>query len=301
MDVRYVCPNCEAPRSGRFCAQCGQDNGIERLSTREFLRNQAQNFLSWESRLGHTLKAVVRNPGALARDYAEGKRVRYVHPARFAFIALAIWFLSMQALDIDPMQSSSVNFTRSGTAENTAATPDAVGVEDDEASSPSGPSVPESTHPDGSGESEASDEEPDLRVEDAQAFLRKYLNLFLYLALPAMAVGMRFLFRSSGRNLAEVMVFVLYLEGLQFLLAAVMSPVPLLFPAAHEQLVFAVTRALRALLIFGWFLPSARAFFGTSLWGSTWRFILARAFQVVAMLVLLVSALACWRLFKFGF
>lgn len=112
------CPNCGAEGAGRFCPECGQDNRRDRLRARAVLVDALQNLIGWESALVRTLRGLVLEPGATAADYVAGRRRRYVNPARFALLSLALWFVVTKLFGLDPMEVSGIKITNtSGGAE----------------------------------------------------------------------------------------------------------------------------------------------------------------------------------------
>lgn len=88
-----VCPNCGAAATDRYCARCGQKQGVRLLSTRALAREILEDNLSLESRLPRTLGTLFFRPGRLTRDYAEGRIARYVSPLRLYVAASLLFFL----------------------------------------------------------------------------------------------------------------------------------------------------------------------------------------------------------------
>lgn len=107
------CPNCGTPAAGPYCSTCGQDNRVARLDAARIAKEVFQNLVGWDSALGHTLKGLLRAPGRLAAEYASGRRRRFVNPARFCLLSLALWFLATRVLFIDPMEASGIRITGS--------------------------------------------------------------------------------------------------------------------------------------------------------------------------------------------
>jgi len=115
-----TCPNCGAGLGSRYCPACGQDNSRVRLETRAVLADAFQNLVGWDSALGHTLRGLFTDPGAMAADYVGGRRRRYVNPARFCLLSLALWFFLARLLGLDPMDLSGFKVTTSTPGEEAA-------------------------------------------------------------------------------------------------------------------------------------------------------------------------------------
>lgn len=86
------CLNCQQPLEGPFCAQCGQKH-IPRLSVHKASRDIGQELFHLDSKLGHTLLGLLRDPGGTVRRYVEGQRARYLHPFKFCITITALFFL----------------------------------------------------------------------------------------------------------------------------------------------------------------------------------------------------------------
>lgn len=101
------CANCEAarPAAGSFCPFCGQDNARGRLRLRDDLREAFESLANLDGKLVRTIGRLTVDPGGVARDYVEGRRIRYVSPVRYALGACALWWaviaLRMPAIEAD--------------------------------------------------------------------------------------------------------------------------------------------------------------------------------------------------------
>ena len=89
-----ACPNCgtELREEYEFCPRCGQENHDLRVPFKTFLYEFLENITHFDTKLWNTLKVIFTKPGQLTKDYVEGKRVRYVHPARFYVFVSVIFF-----------------------------------------------------------------------------------------------------------------------------------------------------------------------------------------------------------------
>ena len=86
------CANCGAVLGGPYCSHCGQEDGPLRPSIHEFVREFGNEHFGLDSKIGHTLRALL-TPGALTREYLAGRRVRYVRPLRLYISISVIFFL----------------------------------------------------------------------------------------------------------------------------------------------------------------------------------------------------------------
>jgi hypothetical protein len=84
------CLNCRAPIGGtaRFCAQCGQRCDTARLSFGDVGRDLMHSFVNVERGPLTFAWALLIRPGAVAREYVEGKRRRHYGP--FATLAVLV-------------------------------------------------------------------------------------------------------------------------------------------------------------------------------------------------------------------
>ncbi len=87
-----ACRNCGAPIDGRYCAACGQETKLALPTAREFLREAAGRYVALDGRLWRSLFALLTRPGYLTREYFDGRRRRYIRPARlFLVLSLALF------------------------------------------------------------------------------------------------------------------------------------------------------------------------------------------------------------------
>ncbi len=90
-----TCLNCDVPLdiADRFCHQCGQSNTTKKLSLKDFFNEFFASIISYDSRLRHTINALLFRPGKISKDYIEGKRMRYANPFRFYLSISFIFFI----------------------------------------------------------------------------------------------------------------------------------------------------------------------------------------------------------------
>lgn len=88
------CLNCGTPLTDVFCSHCGQKDLPRRQTLRELFDNFISSFWSYDGKFFRTTKYLITKPGFLAKEYNEGKRESYYHPARmYVFISFVFFFL----------------------------------------------------------------------------------------------------------------------------------------------------------------------------------------------------------------
>lgn len=96
------CLNCGVPLDiiDRYCHHCGQINTTKKLSFKDFFNEFFASIFSYDSRLSHTIIALLFRPGKISKDYVKGKRVRYANPFRF-YLSVSVIFFIINGLFID--------------------------------------------------------------------------------------------------------------------------------------------------------------------------------------------------------
>lgn len=117
----------------------------------------------------------------------------------------------------------------------------------------------------------------------AATFVSKHLNLVIFLALPVYAVIVRFLFRKSGYNLAEVHTLVFYLSGHLFLIGTILMALAFVSPALRI--------AVRLGIHVAYFSWAAIVFFRTKVFTGILKSILATIIYlfIVGVIAMLLS------------
>lgn len=95
-----ACRNCGAPLSSRYCGVCGQralDPDERRIG--HLLRDALGVLTNLDGRAWRTFIALVFRPGALSKDYVEGRRVYWLSPIALFLIANLLFFLSPPITD----------------------------------------------------------------------------------------------------------------------------------------------------------------------------------------------------------
>lgn len=82
------CPSCGANRQGRYCAECGEKFiSPKDFELKHFLFEQLPHeFLHVDGKLPRTIRLLLTQPGALAKNHVAGKRQRFVGPLRLYIV-----------------------------------------------------------------------------------------------------------------------------------------------------------------------------------------------------------------------
>lgn len=91
------CLNCGFVVEERYCSRCGQENVELKESLGHLVGHFFADITHFDSKIFTTLKDLVWRPGFLTREYAEGRRARYLNPIRMYVFISAIFFLVLYA------------------------------------------------------------------------------------------------------------------------------------------------------------------------------------------------------------
>lgn len=97
---RKACKNCEEEfqEEFNFCPYCGQKSKDD-LTMSILFYNTISNYFSFDARFFKSFLPLLFRPGFLAREFVQGKRLLYLHPAQYyLFVSVIFFFLfSFQA------------------------------------------------------------------------------------------------------------------------------------------------------------------------------------------------------------
>jgi hypothetical protein len=96
-----ICPNCEAPGDGHYCATCGQSRHHSGRSLRTLLDEIFEDVTHLDGRVPSTLRALLVRPGQLTADHLADRRARYIPPFRL-YIIISLLFFALGLLDQRP-------------------------------------------------------------------------------------------------------------------------------------------------------------------------------------------------------
>lgn len=97
-----TCPNCGTALQAdhAFCPHCGQENHDLRIPFRHFAYEFIESITHFDTKLWSTIKLIFTRPGQLTADHVQGRRARYVNPARF-YIFISVIFFTLLTLQMD--------------------------------------------------------------------------------------------------------------------------------------------------------------------------------------------------------
>lgn len=94
------CANCNEPLLGPYCAVCGQPRDVHRRSIWGLLHDLVKDLISFDSRILRTARALMVQPGELARAYHEGRTQPFVPPVRLYLFVSLVFFVALSAAHI---------------------------------------------------------------------------------------------------------------------------------------------------------------------------------------------------------
>ncbi|HST51862.1 MAG TPA: DUF3667 domain-containing protein [Pyrinomonadaceae bacterium] len=93
-----ACPECRAEFVGDYCHACGEKRPEARdLSIRHFVHDAAKELTSLDSKLYHTLLALLFRPGRLTLEWVAGRRSRYLKPLNLCLAIFAVQIFAFTA------------------------------------------------------------------------------------------------------------------------------------------------------------------------------------------------------------
>lgn len=110
------CSNCGAGLTGAFCSECGQSRKSLAYPALELLKDISDSALSWDGRLLSTFRNLYTEPGNVARNYVDGRRLKFTPPFRIYVIISLIFFIIIPASGVQVIGIVSPNLTLSSLA-----------------------------------------------------------------------------------------------------------------------------------------------------------------------------------------
>lgn len=104
-----TCPNCGTALAAKmnFCPTCGQENHDLKIPLGHLLYEFVESVFHFDTKFWTTTKAIFTRPGQITKDFVEGRRARYVPPARLYIFVSFVFFLLVTVVSDRTIQSIS--------------------------------------------------------------------------------------------------------------------------------------------------------------------------------------------------
>ena len=99
-----ACLNCGTALAGRWCSNCGQRAAHARPTVHELLHEALHEFAHFDGKIIRTAALLLFRPGALTREFLDGKRVRNLSPIRLYLLCSLLFFGLLSVLPTGKMR-----------------------------------------------------------------------------------------------------------------------------------------------------------------------------------------------------
>lgn len=220
-DCANICLNCDAPATGKFCPNCGQETAREPQTFAEFFHGLIAQYLTREGQLWQTLSKLFFAPGALTVEYMAGRRARYLRPFQLYLIASVIVFASAQFfglnLDLRLYGDQGVHFLRSSRL---------IGAEGHGYGLRLTPVQIILDHFDTPGVRRFGAMSPEDRFTFLRARRAQYVSYFVLFLVPILGLTLGLFYRNRRRRYAEHLVFGLHCQTFLLFILLVEAKLP---------------------------------------------------------------------------
>jgi hypothetical protein len=87
------CKSCGNTHQENFCPVCGERKfELKQLSVKHFIEETFEGFIHFDNKFLYTLKTLIFQPGQLAVNYTEGRRVKFMKPIQFFLVINILFF-----------------------------------------------------------------------------------------------------------------------------------------------------------------------------------------------------------------
>lgn len=238
------CANCEAPLSGHYCANCGQEAVLHHASTREFLHEFIGHYVALEGKLWGSLARLVFRPGLLTNEYIRGRRVRFVQPLRLYLSFSLLFFVLLKLGGHAELDAGDAPATAIVATQKEQAADAREAAREAARAAPSAPSAPTSA------ERKMAQEDvdqwlaargmdklrhqwavlnampPEQQKETLQTGFYRYAPYAIFCLMPVFALFLKMLYLGSGRRFGEHVLFALHTNAFAFLIFSLMLIIP---------------------------------------------------------------------------
>ena len=101
-----ACPVCAAPLFGPYCAQCGEAATHHDYSMKHVAEELVETFAHVDGRALWSFRALITQPGLLAREFLRGRRKTQMGPVQLFVICNVIYFLVQPLTAFAPFTST---------------------------------------------------------------------------------------------------------------------------------------------------------------------------------------------------
>ena len=95
MNAQTVCLYCGTHRAGAYCHECGQKYRDAPITLRELVRRAFRVVSDVENGILYTIRTALRNPGEVARRYANGETRRFVNPISYLLLTVTLLYVAL--------------------------------------------------------------------------------------------------------------------------------------------------------------------------------------------------------------
>ena len=110
-DKKNICLNCgqKLEQDDKYCVKCGKKSDFQNLNLNYLFKSFFDSFLNFDIRFFKSLKDSWI-PNRLVNSFLSGKRSVYIHPFRYMFISLVIFFglISISLRNFEPIPDDSM-------------------------------------------------------------------------------------------------------------------------------------------------------------------------------------------------
>lgn len=199
-----TCKNCQTTFEGKFCPNCSQKAETHRFTLMHFAHDVIHAVTHTDKGILFLIKELFVRPGAVVREYVEGKRKKYFNPITFLLIMMAFQIYAARKTDIFTAFVTSTENLVKEIASNTKTTPN------------------------------SQESLEDLRNFKKQSpKLLENSKMMTFLFIPIMALVSWLFFWKSGHNYAENLILNIIIQGQANIFFLICCIIPfLLFPSS---------------------------------------------------------------------
>jgi hypothetical protein len=192
------CLNCGTEVTGKFCAQCGQENIETRESFFHLAFHVIGDFFHFDSKFFRSFIPLFTRPGFLTKEYWTGKRQHYIHPLRLFFFITIVMVIIANAYYR--------KYEQQILKERVVITSDSIspGTEEDKQ------------------ETDRKTKKIINGVQKTFSEVSAYLKYISFLLLPIYALGFKLLYRRSKRFYIDHLVYTLHLQSFAYIVASIL-------------------------------------------------------------------------------